>query len=510
MLSIHPLFSRYAVLQRQKPIPIWGNGMPGTNIRVKLQGRIYQTSVSENGRWYLETEPLAASFSETMSVSDGRETLRIQDIAIGEVWLAGGQSNMEFPMRNLREYKKLKKTVLPSIRLFGVPKTSYEGQLQDDDFSNYGFWRLCTPENLWFYSAIPFYFACSLFEKYNIPVGILNCSFGGTRASAWANPTFLKSSDAKLWLEEYKRDTENLNVEEYEKQFKSIKMFRTKSEDFAYFNNKNWRGYNRFEMIFWRPISKLMMPKLPVVGPLDRNRPGACYNYMLKTLAPYGIRGVLWYQGEADDTHPEVYDAAMVAVIQSWRALWNEDFPFLMMELAPFEGYGIFKAQNFVLLREKQEKVVAFLPGVYLTNIMDAGSAMDIHPKEKKIAAERMTLLALGKIYGEHILCDAPEALAAVCEGDLLEVRFAHSGSGMIWGIGEENALRLTADGTAVRPHYLRAEGDRISVIAPEFQKAEKITISYGRENYCKCLLKNSAGIPARPFTFTVCGKKQQ
>ena len=508
MLSIHPLFSRYAVLQRQKPVPIWGKGMPGTNICVKLQGKIYQTMVREDGSWYFETEPLDASFSEEMTVSDGKETLRLRDLAVGEVWLAGGQSNMEFPMRNLREYKKLKQTVQPAIRLFGVPKVSYEGHLQEDDFSNYGFWRPCTPDNLWFYSAIPFYFSCSLLEKYHVPVGILNCSFGGTRASAWADPEFLKTSAAKLWVEEYERDTRNLNIEDYEKQFKSIKMFRTKSEDFAYFNNKNWRGYNRFEIIFWRPLSQLMMPKLPVVGPLDRNRPGACYNYMLKTLAPYGIRGVLWYQGEADDTHPEVYDAAMVAVIQSWRTLWNEDLPFLMMELAPFEGYGMFKAQNYVLLREKQEKVAVSVPGVYLTNVMDAGSAMDIHPKDKKVAAERLMLLALGKIYGEQVLCDAPEALTAAREGERVEVRFAHSGTGMIWGAGEENTLRLTVDGTAVKPRHLQAEGDRISIAAPEFWRAEKITISYGRENYCKCLLKNSAGIPAKPFAFTVYGRK--
>lgn len=510
MLSIHPLFSRYAVLQRQKPIPIWGNGTPGAEVCVRLQGKTYQTTVREDGSWCIVTGPLETSFAEELTISDSRDTLCLQDLAVGEVWLAGGQSNMEFPMRNLREYKKLKQTFQPEIRLFGVPKVSYEGHLQEDDFSNYGFWRPCTPDNLWFYSAIPFYFACSLFEKYHAPVGILNCSFGGTRASAWADSELLKTSAAKLWVEEYEKETEKLDMKVYEKQFKSIKMFKTKSEDFAYFNNKNWRGYNRFELLFWRPLSKLMMPKLPVVGPLDRNRPGACYTHMLKALAPYGIRGVLWYQGEADDVHPQVYDAAMEAVIQSWRTLWKEELPFLMMELAPFEGYGIFKAQNFALLRKKQEKIAASIPGVYLTNIMDAGSAMDIHPKEKKTAAERMTLLALGKIYGEPLLCDAPEALTASRKGDRIEIRFANSGSGLTWGKAEKNALRLTADGTAVKPQLLVAEGDQILVAAPKLRQAEEITISYGKENYCKCLLKNSAGIPAKPFTFTIHGRKAQ
>ena len=186
MLKLDVLFSDNAILQRQKEICIWGIGEKGRTVTVVIQNKSASTEVV-NGKWCVKLDSLETSESEELIVDDGYAKLIIRNIAVGEVWIAGGQSNMEFPLRNLREFHKIKNTDIPLIRLYGAPRTSYEGQLQDDDFSEYRIWRKCTPDNLWFYSAAPFYFAIQLYEKYKVPIGILNCNYGGTRAIAWAD-----------------------------------------------------------------------------------------------------------------------------------------------------------------------------------------------------------------------------------------------------------------------------------------------------------------------------------
>jgi len=502
MLKLDHLFSPSAVLQRGKAITIWGTGDEGRTVRVSLQGQTAEAAV-QAGKWAVRMPPLVASAAEQLTVSDGETQLAIDGVAIGEVWIAGGQSNMEFPMRNLVEFGRLKRTSIPAIKLYGVPRISYEGQLEDDDFSEYRIWRPCTPEHLWFYSAVPFYFAVSLYEHYKVPIGIINCNVGGTRASSWAERSLLERCGGKVWLDDYEASIKGLDLEKYTADFKASPMNQVRFDDHSPARDKMWRGYSDLGLLLRQPALKRRFGKMgiPVFGPLDRNRPTSLYGTMVKTIAPFGNRGVIWYQGESDDLHADVYDETMGAVVDSWRELWQEELPFLMVQLAPYEGFMNFLAMNYVLLREKQDQLAHSKPGVYITNVMDAGMRHDIHPKQKKPVGERLALLARGKVYGEAIVCEAPEVLSAEIQDDRVIIHLANCGQGLRKYGPDLDALAVVADGHVLDRCRLQAAGNQMMVVHPAVRSASSVSVSYGRRNYCVCNIKNSAGIPVKPFS---------
>jgi sialate O-acetylesterase len=505
MLSLDLLFSESAVLQRDKKVCIWGLGDEGTTVSVSIQGRAAKAAVKE-GKWEAWLPPLDASSSEELKVGDGSAEIVVKNVAVGEVWIAGGQSNMEFPMRALREFTKLKRTSLPSVRLYGVPRVSYEGQLRDDDFSEYRTWRPCTPEHLWFYSAVPFYFAAKLYEKYGIPVGILNCNFGGSRACAWADRAVLEKTKARVWIDDYEAAVKGLDIGEYTTRFKANPLYKTKEQDHSPFRDRMWRGFNGIEAARMRKRMRKMfrdMP-MPVMGPLDPNRPSALYEHMLKPIAPYGARGVIWYQGEGDDAHPDVYDEAMGAVIDSWRGLWKDDLPFLTVQLAPYSGLGAFPANEYPLLRAMQEKLSKTKDKVYITNVMDAGMPEDIHPKAKKPVGERLALLAMGKVYGEDIVCEAPEVSFYERKGNRIVITFINCGEGLKRRKRDIDSLDVTVGGTVLPNYSMRLDGNRMALESDAFLFSRNTVVRYGMRNYCECNIVNGAGIPIKPFEIKV------
>lgn len=500
MLSLDLLFSEHAVLQRGKELRIWGRGEDGRTVQVLIQGQKAEAIV-RGGKWEAVLPPLKASGQEELKASDGMETLVIENIAVGEVWIAGGQSNMEFPLRNLREFDDIKNTDVPQIRLFCVPKLSYEGQLDDDDFSEYRFWRPCSPGNLWYYSAAPFYFAMRLFEKYHVPVGIINCNYGGTRASSWADLSILEKTGAKIWIDEYEEGIKGLDIEKYSRLFRMNPAIKAKIQNHSALYDKVWKGYSRFDMLLLRTAREILTHVKPLIGPMDPNRPSALYENMVKTIAPYTARGVIWYQGESDDPHPEVYDEAMGAVLDSWRKLWDDSLAFLMVQLAPYEGaHVLLPAMNFGKLRLQQEKVSKTREKVYITNVMDAGMREDIHPKDKRTVGERLALLAMGKIYGEGILCEAPQIASIHRSGDQITLEFMNCGKGLSKHNKDVESLEVEVDGKSIDDFKVRVKGISIKFECPAFRNGRKTSIRYGLCNYCECNIKNSAGIPVKPF----------
>ncbi len=507
MLSLDLLFSEFAVLQREKEIAVWGTGEDGKEVTVSIQGNSAVATV-ENGKWEAVLPPLKASESEKMTVSDGTDTVIVSNVAVGEVWIAGGQSNMEFPLRNLREYGSISDTNIPLIRLYGVPRISYEGQLEDDDFSEYRIWRKCTPENLWFYSAAPFYFAIKLFEKYRVPIGILNCNYGGTRAIAWAEKSIVEKTAAKIWIDEYEESIKDLDMDEYTKSFKANPMNKTANSDHSKMRDKMWKGYSRLELFLKQRSMKKFFEKMPLpkMGPLDPNSPSALYNNMLKTIVPYGVQGVIWYQGESDENHADIYDVAMETVVDSWRRLWNEDIPFLMVQLAPYEGWLGMMAKDYMVLRAKQEKLSKTKNNVYITNVMDSGMRSDIHPKKKKQVGERLALLAMGKVYGDDILCEAPEVSSYEKSGSKVTVKFINCGEGLERRKRDIESLDVTVDGNEIKGCKIRLDKECMVINKAEFENAKNITVKYGMKNYCECNIKNSADIPVKPFEIKING----
>jgi sialate O-acetylesterase len=235
-------------------------------------------------------------------------------------------------------------------------------------------------------------------------------------------------------------------------------------------------------------------------GPADPNRPAGLFNTMVKTIAGYSCRGVLWYHGESDADKAENYADLCSAVIRCWRDSWQEELPYLLVQLAPYEKSQLGSGEKFPVIREQQESVSKNTPGTYLVSIMDCGEKNDIHPKRKRPVGERLALLARGRIYGEPLLCDPPELSSASFNKDAITLRFADAGEGLRLEGPLFSALKIKVGGKAVSGFSVQIDNDSIEIRSGEFKARAHVEVFFAWSGYCEVNLFNSAGLPAKPF----------
>lgn len=502
--TVGQIFGDHMVLQRNKPVKIWGESLKPQMIRVFIDGGEVASTLTATGAWQIMLPPMEARRNLAIKIAgeDEGEVYVFQDVAVGEVWIAGGQSNMEFPLEYDAEAEKvIPGANNPDFRFFDTPKVKFEGQEQEDDFSKVGFWRPLTPGNAPFFSAVGFYFANKIYERLQVPIGIVGCNWGGTMASAWLDEKYLKEDEAlSIYWQEYEAGLKDLDLNAYiaaEKRGREA-MKRPQVANFMRYIMKRTPGP------LLRPIVNAIVKSstnnpLPP-GPRSENRPGGLYHQMVQKIAGYAARGVIWYQGESDDPKAHLYARAFAAVIHCWRAAWEDDLPFLYVQLAPYERWLGFFAINFPLLREQQDLVSKTVPGAYMASIMDAGSRMDIHPKNKRPVGERLALLARGKVYGEELLCEAPEVAGVKLANGRLEISFRHAGDGLHLKGRRLKSLELFADGSQVKDLKISVGQDTVFVQANGARSAKTLEVRYAGQNYAEVNLYNSAGLPAKPF----------
>ncbi|MGB4595794.1 MAG: sialate O-acetylesterase [Anaerolineaceae bacterium] len=500
MLTVDRLFSKDMVLQRDKPIKFWGDG-DGTEVTVTVQGMSSSAPISE-GKWQVTLAPLTASQSETVLIQSGNEQVRIENVAIGEVWIAGGQSNMEFPLEYDAEASKvIPKANNPHIRFYDCPKIRLEGQEKEEDYSKVGFWRPLNPTNAPFYSAVGFYFANQIYEQLHVPVGIVGCNWGGTSASTWLDESLLAADeDLRVYLDEYQAGIQNLDLFEYLVAEKKSRKYMQSWVVTKFMNSALKKTPGPLLSPLFTAIVQSGAKKKPPIGPRSENRPGVLYHTMLQKIAGFSTRGVIWYQGEADDLKADLYAKLFSAMIRCWRAAWQDELPFLFVQLAPYQKHLGFTAVNYPILRDQQKIVSRTMPGAYMASIMDAGSRLDIHPKHKRPVGERLALLARGKVYGEEILCEAPEVSEVKVEGDYLVISFIHAGDGLTLKGNHLESLEVFGDGKEVKPSRISVAEGKVTFQAEGILSAKELEVCYAHRNYAKINLYNSAGLPAKPF----------
>jgi sialate O-acetylesterase len=508
MLKTAMIFGSNMVLQRQKGFKIWGTGTPGETVTGILKGNERTASkavIAESGNWELTFPSLEAGRGFELIITDGIETISYDNISIGEVWLAGGQSNMEYFL----EYDAEKGDVLsgdmnPDIRFFDYPEVSYEGQLEEHDYSRFGIWRTCTKEDLPYFSAAGYYFAENLQNVLDIPIGIVGCNWGGTPASAWMDPEYLMDNEGKAWLESYEEGLKELDLEAYKAEYRANPL-NDHSDPLS--NNMMAKlmfpGFTREEQA---ELLKMMSGDqgtiaLPQVGPYSEYRPGGMYEMMLKKVAPYSLRGVIWYQGESDEGKAELYKTVFSKMIECWRNLWDEQIPFLFVQLAPFGEFMGGNGNRYPELREQQELVSKTVPNTWMISSSDAGLEWDIHPKYKKPIGTRLALLARGHVYGENILCDPPEFLNAMRVSGGIRINFQNA-EGLHLKGEKVNALVLKdTEGNELEPSKINVAEDGLLVIG-EFP--ENVSVSFAKTGYYEVNLYNKEGNPAKPFEITI------
>ncbi|MDO4622782.1 MAG: sialate O-acetylesterase [Eubacteriales bacterium] len=527
------IFQDHMILQRGKEIDIWGSAEAGAEVTVSVQKQEKKTTADADGKWKMKIGPLEASFSEEVCIAAGEDVTVLHDVQVGEVWLAGGQSNMEFHMRYDADMKTEKETCTnDAIRFFDYPEVSYVGQIDEADYkTNYGFWRKAEPEQLERFSAVGYYFAKELQQKYGVPVGIIGCNWGGSPACAWMNEEAVKAGGGQIYLDEYEEAVKNLDLNAYEEAFRNnpmawntdllgnpmsdLMMFGASEEEFAALLSK--MGID--------PSVLAEGEFFPPMGPKYERRPCGLYESMLKPLAPYGIRGVIWYQGETDgDTHPEIYKTLFPELIRTWRNLWNEELPFLFTQIAPLERWMDCIGAAYVEIREAQQITADTVAGTAMASSSDAGMRNDIHPKKKQPIGHRLALLAENRVYGEDILCDAPHLVSGrIVQDGVIELAFANAGTGLYLAdhlpdgnkvdAGRIGGLRILQNGEELPEESLRAEVVQIDesglkgsvrISAPAIRAGIPAEIKLAKTGWYTVNLYNNAGIPAVPGEMTI------
>lgn len=478
-LTVPPLFADHAVLQRDRPIPVWGTGAPGETIVVSLAGRVATTKAKADGSWRLRLPSLAAGGPHALTISGKDRTLTFKDVLIGDVWVCSGQSNMEWPLKSARDgATETARADCPRIRLYTVPQA-----VADTPQSVCGgSWAVCAPDTARDFSAVAYFFGRHLQEALDVPVGLINTSWGGTPAESWTSEAALAKYDAlepiaenwKVVLAHYPQARA-----EYDAQREAWQTAAAESEA--------------------RGETPPPPPPLPL-GPGNPWQPSGLYNAMIHPLMPYGIRGAIWYQGESNADRAYQYRVLFPALIRDWRTNWGQGaFPFLFVQLANFtdvreEPSGSLWAE----LREAQSMTLKRKnTGMAVT--IDIGEADDIHPVNKQDVGRRLALAALKVAHGQDIAYSGPAYRSKSIKGAEVRLRFDHAFGGLRTSDGGPlTGFAIAGDTGRFVWADARIEGDTVVVSSRAVSKP--VAVRYAWADNPVCNLQNGAGLPASPF----------
>ena len=395
MLKTAAVFSSNMVLQREKIVSIFGIG-DGEEVEVNFNGVTACGKITD-GRWEVKLPKMQATDNLTMTISSGEDKLEFQNVCVGEVWLAGGQSNMELELQNALDGEKYLSELSADmpIRFYYTNKAKTVSQAEEME-QNAG-WGVCDKEGSRAWSAVGYHFASMLSKILGVTVGIIGCNWGGTSASAWVSKETL-SADSELnsYLEEYKEKTKGKTDEELIADYKQYELEEIR------FNEGQAKLYAENPDITWEEVQeKLGVCQWP--GPMAPNnpfRPCGLYETMLMRVCPYTIRGFLYYQGESDDHKPHMYYKLLTALINRWRSDWKDDLlPFEIVQLPMFKYKNDPDYKHWCKIREAQMKAFNTVKNTGIVVISDCGEFDNIHPVDKKPVGERLCFQALYNAY---------------------------------------------------------------------------------------------------------------
>lgn len=412
-LKLAAIFSDNSVLQRGKNIAVFGSGPEGQRVEAVICGeRLEGSGVQEsrgsayirNGRFEMQLPPLEAGVEHVMQVTCGKEQILRRNLAVGEVWLAGGQSNMEYELQNCTEKEALNRPADSMLRFYYTQKKSYMDEAFFRSEEETG-WECFGDAGTKYWSAVGYFFGAKLQEKLGVPVGIIGCNWGGTSASAWMPRTALaEDGELRVYLDAYDAATAGKTEKEQLQEYDEYVIYQ------AEFDRKAEACYAENPDIEWSEVLE-RVGECRWPGPMGCSnpfRPGGLYECMLKRVMPYSLKGFIYYQGESDDHLPHLYRKLFARLIEQWREDWRDDsLPFVFAQLPMHRYKQDPDFKSWCLIREAQNRVYDTVKNTAMTCIIDQGVYNDIHPKRKQKVGERMCSQALELAYGFENVPDA-------------------------------------------------------------------------------------------------------
>jgi sialate O-acetylesterase len=509
------IFSDNMVLQRDRDVAVWGRGQEGADITLAF-GESRGYGKVRRGVWNAVLPPHRAGERgrlEISSVNGGgyTETIHFENVIFGDVWFAGGQSNMEMELQNCFNGKaELAAADNSEIRFYQPVKRAFV----DEDFvweEVQCRWKECRPDTAAALSAAAYFFARKLNADLSIPIGIINCSWGGTSISAWMSEGQLKKSAAgQRFIDDYKALINGRSDAEYDAAMQDY------FDQWIAWDKRVQARRAQDPEVSWE-ILNVECGECPWPQPAGNKspyRPTNLYTAMVCRTAPYTLRGFLWYQGEEDDPRAADYGEMMYYLIDQWRSDWaaggvcpHDPLPFLFVQLPMWASKTETDAgtanENWPLLREQQYKVSRTVANTGMAVIIDRGEFDNIHPLDKQTVGYRLALQALQKVYGKAVIADGPIFLRAAQEKDALRVYFANAAGGLE-SRGELTGFELAgADGVY---HHAEAviDGETVLVRArlpvANLLKSPPEQVRYAWVKYGPAPLFAKNGLPAMPF----------
>ncbi len=506
--KVAAIFSDNMVLQRNKPIAVFGQGKDGSKIHISLKypeadtyKEVYTEAVVSEEKWIGYLPEMKENTACIMTVSDGENIKEFKNIAIGEVWMCGGQSNMEFELDKITGGTKHLSEDKPNVRFYYTQKRTHI----DEEFykaEEATGWEEFDSEKGKRWSGVGYLFALRLSEALNITVGLVGCNWGGTSASAWMSREFLASDeDTNSYLADYEKATEGKTIEQQIKEYDEYLVYE------EWWNKKCDECYATIPGITWDEVQeKIGVCKWP--GPMGCHnpfRPNGAYETMIKRIVPYTMQGFLYYQGESDDHKPHMYDKLLSMLIKQWRYDWkDENMAFLLVQLPGHMYETCEDLKNWCVIREAQEDVASNVHGAGMAVIIDAGEFNDIHPKDKEPVGERLYRQAMLKVYGNENeeWAMSPLYKSHTVKDDKIIVNFKYVTKGLKKRYEDMDVVGFEVAGNDDIYYDAKAYIDGNSVVVfSEFVK-EPVNVRYMWTNYPKdgVNLYNNYDLPVAPF----------
>jgi sialate O-acetylesterase len=478
------LFSDHAVLQRDHPVRIWGSANPGENVTIRFHGQTLTAQTDPTGNWEAWLKPEAAGGPYTLTISGDSTTTAIErkDILVGDVWVASGQSNMEFPLTgftgaNPAPMKDSEKEIAaanhPRIRLLIQKKATSTVPLTEASDT----WTECTPETASHFSAVAYFFGREISEREKVPVGLIDTTWGGTPAHSWISPDGLADANLTSVFEDAA----------------TIARDQGRADQIR----ANYAREDATAQAAGKPV-----PSHPRI-PTDHGgawTPGTLFNAMIAPYTRYTIKGAIWYQGETDSDAKRApyYLRVFSTLISDWRNQWGEgNFPFFFVQISSYNS----PAPGWPVVRDAQRRTL-FMRNTGMAVTLDVGTPNNVHPPDKQTVGNRLALAALATVYGEKIEYSSPEFLQATTEPNAMRAWFTHA-EGLTTRGQEVGGFELAGDDHKFMPATAKIEkiGDSDTVLVSSPQIPFPRFVRYDWSGVVTTFLYNKADLPAGTFT---------
>jgi sialate O-acetylesterase len=435
-LRLPAVFDDHMVIQQQTLAPIWGWAHPSQNVTINVSWDTTTVRAkADNGTfWKTSIKTPSAGGPYTITIKAGNDVITLDDVLVGEVWLASGQSNMEWSMQAAADGRTMIDQVNdPTIRLLNIPKAS-AGTLQE---RGEGDWAVCDKESVRGFSAIAYFFGKRLSEELGVPVGLINSSWGGSPAEVWL--------PAEI-------------VEENEPLRTSAAKLNTTQP--------------------WSPV-----------------KPGVVFNSMINPLIPFSLAGAIWYQGESNTAAPSTYKDLMEQLIIDWRKQFQSDLPFYYVQIAPYSGYG---GDAGTLIREQQVKMLEIPKTgmVVISDLVD--DVKDIHPQFKKPVGERLANVALAETYNKQgIVYQSPLYKSINVEKNKIRILFDYADTGLHAKGGDLTEFMIAGEDKKFYPAKAKIDKGTVVVSAKEVKKPVAVRFAWGNASIPNLFSKEGLPVPS-------------